>query len=149
MRILLLLTVWLSMLLMEGVHAQTRPGTRQIGVFNCFYCQLAMPQIDVGGLAEIERIRQDFDRRQYAPALRIQPGDTITLCSASACVDYVVTVDGDRYKGVRRQQQTPPPRSGGGGGGGGGGSGGRGRGINPPGGCVGKCSGRVTVGNPR
>jgi len=146
MRIKSMLLAILSLLLIGGVKAQNRPGTRQIGVFNCFYCQLAMPQIDVAGLNEIEKIRQDFDRRQYDPALRIQPGDTITLCSASACVDYLVTVDGDKYKGVRRQQQTPPPQSGGGGGGGRGVSGGVHRGAHLYGQCYGKCTGTVTVG---
>lgn len=146
--------IWMMGLLVliaiDEAGAQSRPGSWEIGTFNCFYCQLRIPQPDVSTLNEIKAVRADFDRRHsHDPRLRIAPGDVITMCSASVCAEYVVTVDGDGYKGRKREAQTPPPppRAGGGGGGGSGG-GGRGHGgVNLPGGCIGKCTGRVWIGS--
>lgn len=147
MRSIIWMMAFLPLAAIDEAGAQSRPGTRDIGIFDCFYCQLRIPQPDPSTMNEMKAARKDFDARQYDPSLRIVPGDVITMCNATVCAEYVVTVDGVGYKGLNRKPQTPaPPGSGGGGGGGGGDSGRGGRGGGPVGDCIGKCTGRVWVG---
>lgn len=115
---------------------------RNWGPFKCDACQVAPYMPDVSTLAYLK----DFKSKMQLAGNRLLVNDTVTLCAGSFCTIYTVTDSGD-FMGGGTKNNTPP--GGGGGGEGGKDSGNRGGGggtnLGGSGGCVGRCTGVVTV----
>jgi hypothetical protein len=114
---------------------------RNWGPFNCTTCKVAPYMPDVSTLAFL----RDFHTKMGLKGNRLFINDTITVCAGSFCTTYTLTDSGD-FMGSGAKNNTPP----GGGGGGANNGGGRGGGTNlgGSGGCVGSCTGVVTVKPP-
>lgn len=88
------------------VIAQKTPGTRFAGVYDCFNCQVPIPQADYPTFLRLEAIRQDFQNR-FGYDKRLVAGDSLMLCAAEFCATYVITLDGNGYYGKTRDMMLP------------------------------------------
>lgn len=120
---------------------------RNWGPFHCDACKVAPYMPEVPTLAFLK----EFKTRMQLAGNRLLTNDTVTVCAGTFCTTYTLTDSGD-FMGGGTKDNTPP-----GGGGGGGesgrndgsrGGGGGGTNLGGSGGCVGRCTGVVTVKPP-
>ncbi|MDH0171371.1 hypothetical protein N7367_07930 [Stenotrophomonas sp. GD04145] len=118
---------------------------RNWGPFKCDKCKVAPYMPDTSTLAFLK----DFKLTMSLKGERLFTNDTVTVCAGSFCTTYTLTDSGD-FLGGGAKDNTPPGGGGTGDGGnsGGGHGGGGGTNLGGSGGCVGNCTGVVTVKPP-
>lgn len=85
------------------------------GPIDCAACGLAYPILDGRTAAFITTYVKKITAPSFAGAttFSVLVGDTIVICNASSCVDYVKNVSGD-WEGVNPRPRVRPASSGGG-----------------------------------
>ncbi len=133
-------------------YAKATEGGQTYGPLPCSACRLETPMPGPGTQTFLDAWAWDVRHTTAVwTQIVVKPNDKIVVCNGTACVTYTMT-DSNSYLGGQATPQTSTPGGGGGGGGGegggGGGGGGGGTNLGGSGGCVGNCTGVVTVKPP-
>lgn len=149
-KIFSLSSVFLIGMLFLGVAWYVRAigSGKRYGPITCSACSLGSPQADAATVVFISVWeRKVAQTPMFWTQMIVHPGDVVIVCNARACVPYTKTDSGQYMGGTADPQRSSPPRSAAGRRGRGGVRGGGSVGTGP--GCVGKCTGTVTVGKAR